>query len=321
MGDSRISNRNMSISAKVLLNRLTAKARFRHFEVLVRLNELGSIKRTAESIGMTQPGVTQILADLEHLLEVTLFHRHARGVLPTQACQDLLPMARQCLLGLSASAEAIADRTTLGQGVVRIKSSTAGINGLLVNAIPRLNEKFPGIQLHIHEAEVNDQFAAISKGEIELGVCRQPAQCPIGWHFEALKADEFVVVCNPSHRLAKKNKVTWQDLKKETWVLSPIGSAAREKFEELCIEYEFTPLTCHVITRVSSMTWAMLQQRHLVTLVPSSVFQQLKAAHQLTTLKLKDKLPFNPLGLLLPDKDTSMATQSVVKFLGDFCHK
>jgi DNA-binding transcriptional LysR family regulator len=166
---------------------------------------------------MTQPGVTQILADLEHLLEVTLFHRHARGVLPTQACQDLLPMARQCLLGLSASAEAIADRTTLGQGVVRIKSSTAGINGLLVNAIPRLNEKFPGIQLHIHEAEVNDQFAAISKGEIELGVCRQPAQCPIGWHFEALKADEFVVVCNPSHRLAKKNKVTWQDLKKETY--------------------------------------------------------------------------------------------------------
>ncbi len=69
------------------------------------------------------------------------------------------------------------------------------------------------------------------------------------------------------------------------------------------------------------MTWAMLQQRHLVTLVPSSVFQQLKAADQLTTLKLKDKLPFDPLGLLLPDKDTSMATQSVVKFLSDFCHK
>jgi hypothetical protein len=46
------------------------------------------------------------------------------------------------------------------------------------------------------------------------------------------------------------------------------------------------------------MTWAMLQQRHLVTLVPSSVFQQLKAADQLTTLKLKVKLPFDLLGLL-----------------------
>jgi DNA-binding transcriptional LysR family regulator len=311
----------MSISAKVLLNRLMSKARFRHFEILVRLNELGSVKRTADSVGMTQPGVTQLLADLEDLLEVTLFHRHARGVLPTKACQDLLPMARQCLLGLSTSAEAIADRSTRGQGVVRIKASTAGINGLLVEAIPLLNEKFPGIQLHIHESEVNDQFAAISKGEIELGICRQPAQTPSGWHFEALLPDEFVVVCNPSHRLTKKTKVTWQDLSKETWVLSPIGSAARDKFEELCIQYEFTPLTCHVITRVSSMTWAMMQKRSLVTLVPGSVFQQLNNAHQLTTVKLKDKLPFDPLGLLLPEKDVSMATQSVAAFLRHFCQQ
>ena len=205
-----------------------AKARFRHFEVLVRLTELGSVKRTADSIGMTQPGVTQLLADLEELLEVKLFHRHARGVMPTQACQDLLPMARQCLLGLSTSAEAIADRSTLGQGVVRIKASTAGINGLLVEALPALNEKFPGIQLHIHEAELNEQFASISNGDMELGVCRQPAQCPAGWQFQALMADEFVVVCNTTHRLATKSKVTWKDLIQETWVLSPIGSAARE---------------------------------------------------------------------------------------------
>jgi hypothetical protein len=69
------------------------------------------------------------------------------------------------------------------------------------------------------------------------------------------------------------------------------------------------------------MTWAMLQHRNLVTLVPNSVFQQLKSAQQLTTLKLKEKLPFDPLGLLLPDKDTSLATQSVVKFLSDFCRE
>lgn len=296
-----------------------AKARFRHFEVLVRLTELGSVKRTADSIGMTQPGVTQLLADLEELLEVKLFHRHARGVMPTQACQDLLPMARQCLLGLSTSAEAIADRSTLGQGVVRIKASTAGINGLLVEALPALNEKFPGIQLHIHEAELNEQFASISNGDMELGVCRQPAQCPAGWQFQALMADEFVVVCNTTHRLATKSKVTWKDLSQETWVLSPIGSAAREKFETLSELHKFTPNTCHVITRVSSMTWAMMQQRPLLTLVPASVFQQLKNAKQLTTLQLKEKLPFDPLGLLLPEKDISIATQSVASFLENYC--
>ena len=60
---------------------------------------------------------------------------------------------------------------------------------------------------------------------------------------------------------------------------------------------------------------------HLVTLVPGSVFQQLKNADQLTTVKLKEKLPFDPLGLLLPEKDVSMATQSVAAFLRQFCRQ
>jgi hypothetical protein len=67
------------------------------------------------------------------------------------------------------------------------------------------------------------------------------------------------------------------------------------------------------------MSWAMMQKRSLVTLVPGSVFQQLKNAHQLTTVRLKDKLPFDPLGLLLPEKDVSMATQPVAAFLRQFC--
>jgi hypothetical protein len=53
--------------------------------------------------------------------------------------------------------------------------------------------------------------------------------------------------------------------------------------------------------------------------VPASVFAQLESAGQLTTLNLKEKMPFEPLGLLMPEKDTSLATQSIVKFLQAFC--
>ncbi|NBQ07523.1 MAG: hypothetical protein EB032_07745 [Betaproteobacteria bacterium] len=56
-----------------------------------------------------------------------------------------------------------------------------------------------------------------------------------------------------------------------------------------------------------------------MTLVPASVFRQLNKAKQLTTLHLKEKIPFDPLGLLLPERDVSMATQSVAGFLKQFC--
>ena len=74
----------MNLPATVLLNRLLARGKFRHIQVLLRLAELGSVQRTADAIGLTQSSVTQTLAYLESLLEVRLFERHARGVTPTQ---------------------------------------------------------------------------------------------------------------------------------------------------------------------------------------------------------------------------------------------
>ena len=160
----------MQATASVLLNRLMARARLRHMQVLVQLAELGSVRRAAQAVGMTQPGVSQILADLERMLDVTLFHRHARGVRPTPACTDVLPLARQMLLGLAASAEAVSARRDLGQGVVRLIASTSAINGLLVRALPEFIRANPAIQVQVREGERDDQMLAIAGAQIMAGV-------------------------------------------------------------------------------------------------------------------------------------------------------
>ena len=110
--------------ASVLFNRLLARGRFRHVQVLAQLAELGSVRRTAEKVGMTQPGVTQILADLETLVGTPLFHRYARGVRPTAACADLLPLAHEGLRQWGVS-DAVRERF-LGVSEGRC---TTGVNG------------------------------------------------------------------------------------------------------------------------------------------------------------------------------------------------
>ena len=72
----------MADTATQLLNRLLARGKFRHVQVLLMIAELGSVQRTADRIGMTQSSVTKTLASLESLLDTQLFLRHARGVLP-----------------------------------------------------------------------------------------------------------------------------------------------------------------------------------------------------------------------------------------------
>lgn len=81
-------------NATVLLKRLLARARLRHLQVLVLVAELASFRKAGQAIGMTQPAVSQVVADIEALLGVELFQRHARGARPTAICRELLPTAR-----------------------------------------------------------------------------------------------------------------------------------------------------------------------------------------------------------------------------------
>ncbi len=299
----------------MLLNRLLARARFRHLQVLLQLAELGSVRRAAEAIGMTQPGVTQLLAELERLLETPLFQRHARGVRLTPAGADLLPMARQMMLSLSASAEAAAARTGQGEGVVRVVGTTAGVNGLLVQAIAGFATAHPGVQVHLQQAEIDDSLMSLSRGAVDLVVCRQPGVVPEGWAFHPLRDDDFIVACGPTHPLLRKRRVGLKDLARATWLPAPAASMARRRFDAMAAQFEQPPAICQVITRVPAATWTLLQQMELLTVVPRSAVRHLLAAGLVGALRLEAPMPLPPLGMLLQLESPGRATERLADWL------
>jgi DNA-binding transcriptional LysR family regulator len=46
------------------------------------------------------------------------------------------------------------------------------------------------------------------------------------------KKDELIIIASPEHPLAKKRKISPEDLQQEKWILREPGSGTREKFEE-----------------------------------------------------------------------------------------
>lgn len=305
----------MPTTALVLRTRLLLKARFRHLQALAMLVELGSVQRAASAMGLTQPAVTRLLADLEGWLGTALFHRHARGVLPTEVCRDLMPMVRQSLRGIDAAAEAVADRAALGQGVVRVGASTAAINGLLLQVLPSFHLRHPAIQVQLREIEWVDQLAAIGRQEIDMGLGRESSVPPQGWRFEPLQADTFEVVCGPQHPLARKRRLRWVDLQDQQWLLPPVDALARHRLEALAQEHGLRMTMSPLITRVSGMTAAMLLQQPLLTLVPGSVLAHRCRTGELVALKLPAPLPYEPLGSLLPEEGAAEATRRLADFL------
>ena len=284
----------------MLLNRLLARGKFRHVQVLLKLVEVGSVQRTADAIGMTQSSVTQTLAYLERLLETPLFERHARGVRPTPACTDLLPVARQVLLGICEGAELVAARRSLGRGVVRVFASVSATHGLLVETLPTFGEQHPDIQVHLVEAEGDDQLLAVARGEVDLVACRRPPAIPEGWEFTPLLEDRFAVVCKANHPLVRVKRLTWNDLAPATWLLAPAGTAARARFDELARNFPNQPRIHTLITRSPTMLWWMLRHEQALSFLPLNFCKPLIDSGEVRELTIQPAKAIEPLGLLRP---------------------
>jgi len=302
-------------TASVLMNRLQAKARVRHLQVLSTLGESRSLKRTAEAIGLSQPAVTQLLADLEQLLEVKLFERHARGVQPTLAGRELLPIARRILDAVGDGSETISALRRQGEGTVRVAAIAGAIAGLLVKAVPLFARAHPHIQLSVVETGANDWGVLLARGEVDVAACREPLAAPAGHRFHPVLADHFVIACGLQHPLAGRQVRRWSTLARETWLPSTVGSSARTAFDEVMAPYADTLTLSPVVTRVSQLTWALLQTERLLTLVPYGVVRQLVEAGQLALVEPPHALPFRPVGLLAASEGQSVATRVFLDFI------
>jgi DNA-binding transcriptional LysR family regulator len=293
----------MKPSASVLLNRLLARGKFRHLQVLLRVAELGSVQRAADAIGVTQSTVTQTLAYLERLLEERLFQRHARGVTPTPACVDLLPVARQILQGLADGAGALAGRQGSGSGVVRMAASAAAIHGLVRPSMAAFAERHPGIQVQLREAEGEDLLLTVARAEVDLVACRQPAALPGGWTFVPLVQDRFVIVCGANHPLARGPRPDTQTLAHQTWMLAPAESAARQCFDSLAERFAEPPATHPLVTRVIPLMVDALRRSPLLALLPLSVVRPQVDEGVLAVIPLDEAPLLEPVGLLRAEQD------------------
>lgn len=305
----------MSTPSTLLASRMLVRVRMRHWHVFLKTAELGSVQRAAAAIGMSQPSASQVLADLEALLECTLFHRHARGAMLSRAGMALLPFARRMLDLVHESADVVAAVGESANGQVRIASISSGVSGVLAEALPEFNRQCPNLLVQIQELDIEHIGVALSREEVDLVICRQMAVMPGGWAFEPLLQDRFVVVAAPGHPLVGQKKLPLEQLWQETWLLGPTASAARRAFDQLAIRHQVQPTRRLVSTRSLAILWSMLVKERLVSLMPLSYVRQILDAGQLCCLDVDVALPFEPLGIMYRLHDEGDATRQAREFL------
>ncbi|UOA32798.1 HTH-type transcriptional regulator GbpR [Sulfitobacter sp. DSM 110093] len=309
----------MGLNASILLNRFTLRAKFRHMHLLIALAEFGSMRKAAIQLNMTQPAVSQTVAELERLMETKLFLRHARGVSLTTAGAELLPAAQQILSILGDAAERIANEMQQKGGVVRIAASPAAVGGVLQGTLAAFSRTHPDIQLHIVPLRDGNSISEALDNNSDLILMRAPTATPEGWSFVELVDDRLTAVCAPSHPLISCERPSDTDLSEATWMLHRVGSVARNKLENRAARHDWPSLKlCQIDVHIPSLTRDLLVSCGYAALLPRSVLLA-----EIETGALKEVIspltePLAPLGFMWKPENGRVGVRKFAKFLADY---
>ncbi len=277
----------MAHDPTVLFNRLLARGRLRHLQLLAALADAGSVQGAAALVGMSQPAATQALADLETLLDTELFERHSRGVRLSRFGAAVVPVARNVLQALRATTETLSALQAGAQALLRLGTIPAAAAGLLAPTLPAFLQSRPGLQIELIEENSVHLLPELAAGRLDAVLCRRPHELPGNWVFEPLLADEPVVVLAPGDALTQRTRVALRDLASRAWVLPPQGTGVRTYFDSLWPGQGPRPQLYPLATTALAVVLEVIHNQGAVSLMPRSIALSLVEAGTAAMLPLK----------------------------------
>ncbi|VTU28315.1 LysR family transcriptional regulator [Variovorax sp. RA8] len=178
--------------------------------------------RAAQRLHLTQPPVTQAIAQLEKTLGVMLFDRTRRRVALTPAGEALLPEVRELL----ARAQALPGRAKAAAAGELGRVRLAFVSTIGFERLPAWVREFrlqcPQVALELVEATGDVQLEAFARGEIDAGLMlHSPGFAPPGLERLPVSQEPLVLALPARHPLARRPELPLAEALAEPLVIFP----------------------------------------------------------------------------------------------------
>jgi DNA-binding transcriptional LysR family regulator len=205
------------------------RLRFRDLHVLFTVVQCGSMAKAAVRLGVSQPSVSEVMADLEHALGVRLLDRSPQGIEPTIYADALLRRSRVAFDELKQGIrdiEFLADPTV---GELRIGCPESISSSILPAIVERLSKQYPGVVPNVDAGSTHTMIRDLLDRSLDLVVARggqilADDSVIDRLNVDVLFDDELVVAAGTQSRWARRRKIDLDELVNERWLLSAPGT-------------------------------------------------------------------------------------------------
>lgn len=195
----------------------------RQLDYLVAVAEHGTVTSAAQALHLSQSTVSTAIADLERILKVTLFVRHARGLALTRDGEMVLSQARRLLRDAADLERQAAGLSADLTGELHIGCYSTIAPLLLPAVITEFMHRHPSVDVNFSEGSQKDLLARLDQGKSDVAVMYayrfRNQLLDLGHTVTRLTAVPPYVLLHPDHRLASAETVALRDLVREPYIL------------------------------------------------------------------------------------------------------
>lgn len=190
----------------------------------------GGYRKAADQLLVSQPSLSQSIANLERELGVPLFHRIGRGVVLSEAGADFVGAARRVLRDVDAAAASVQSHRGLEVGRVDVVTMPSPGIEPLTSLIATFHERHPGVLVDVAAAFTPEEVvAAVRSGAAEVGLAGAAEPIAVAdLDVVPMGRQPLVLVVSPRHdSFGAAASVHRDDLGDHPFVVSHRGSLMR----------------------------------------------------------------------------------------------
>ncbi|GGD68534.1 LysR family transcriptional regulator [Microbacterium murale] len=195
----------------------------------------GSISAAARESGVTQQTASARLRSVERQLEMELFRRTPRGVVPTPAGETLASWAEDVLAGAErfrAGVETLRDERSRELTVAASQTVAAHMvpSWLVALRVRQVRAGRAPTAVRLLTANSVEVEELVRSGSADLGFIESPL-LPAGLSQTSVRTDALVLVVAPGHPWTARAEVTMAEVADAELVAREEGSGTRETWE------------------------------------------------------------------------------------------
>lgn len=241
----------------------------RQLKYFVGIAETGRFSDASRQLFISQSAVSQQIKALEEELGTQLFIRQSHSVSLTESGQELLPLARAVLKGVTDCYDRISDLKGLLCGELNV-GLTYTLEPYVRETMLAFMKAHPKVKLNAHYKNLPELLRKLRDREVDMMLSMMPTSPHDFIESEPLTQYSLVAVMRKTHPLAGKKILTFQDLLPHKLILPEKGIRDRNAIESY-VHTETGDLNIRALVNDANAILNLLQEANFVSILADHV--------------------------------------------------